>query len=477
MPRLLEELQDMANGYERSGGGVNEGVRAGADPAVDARDLLARIDGLMTTEGIQPLLAPYSFPDLSTLEANLDEDHLASQIFEAETVLRDSLDTVPARDWMLAPGGRLDIETLERLQLAKAGRSLLLAEDSLEPLADPAGGGCPDPPLSFTCPIRVETGIGKADGYALDPDVQSRLFDVASGEDTRLMLQRFFAETSAIREEAPGREGRLVAIMTPALWYPTPSISRLFFSGLRDAPWLETVTPIEGLRYAARHVEPIQRRVRSIREIPRLDGEPDPSYFQTVQSAETLVDRLKGVQPPPELLQRLSRNTLTSQSRLWWTELLLEQGEDYAKDAAREAESELSKISIGDNDEISLTSRQAPVQVVIVNDADYAVRVDVHVSSPELGLDRTFEETIQARGITQVKFDVVAEASGIFSLKVSVETPSGEEITTKKIRIRSTEFNEIALGLTFGALAFLVLFYMTRGARRRRSGDRDEVPA
>ena len=475
MPRLIEELQDMANGYDRSGDDDVETVRAGASASGDARDLLARIDGLMGTKGIQPMLAPYSFPDLSSVEANLIEDHIAPQISEAETVLNDAMATVPGREWTLAPGGRVDSATLERLQLAKAGQSLLLAEDSLEPITDPEGSGCPDPPLSFTCTIRVETGVGESSGYALDPNVQLRLFDVASGVDRRLMLQRFFAETSAIREEAPGREGRVVAIMMPALWYPTPAISRLLFSGLRDAPWLETVTPSEGLQYAASHVDPVDRRVRS--EIPQLDGEPDPTYFDTVEDAEELVDMFKGVQPPPELLQRLSRNTLTSQSRLWWEPTLIEQGEGYAEEAAAEAESELSRISIGDSDEISLTSREAPVQLVVINDAAYPVRVDVKISSPDLGIDQTFEETIQARSIKQVKFDVVAESSGISSLLVSVETPSGDEITTKTIQIRSTEFNEIALGLTFGALAFLVLFYITRGARRRRSGYGDEVAA
>jgi hypothetical protein len=101
----------------------------------------------------------------------------------------------------------------------------------------------------------------------------------------------------------------------------------------------------------------------------------------------------------------------------------------------------------------------------------------VRVSSSELGLDRTFEETVQARGLKQVEFDVAAEASGLFSLLVSVETPEGRVITSKKIRIQSTEFNEIALGLTFGALAFLVAFYITRGARRRRSEETTEAAA
>ena len=476
MPRLLEELQDLANGYERVGPNGTERVRSGSTPSVNARDLLARIDGLMATSGIQPLLAPYSYPDLPALQSQLGETEVASQIHEAESVLENTLTNAPGRDWILAPGGRLDRETLEQLQLApEAGHSVFLAEDSLEPLTAPAGSGCPDPPVSFTCPIRVETGTGTADGYALDPALQPRLFELSTGEDTRLMLQRFFAETSSIREEAPGREGRVVAMVLPPLWYPNPAASRVLMNGLRDAPWLRTVTPNEGLRYAAQHLEPFERQIRS--EISPLEGEPDVSYFESIEEAETSVDDLAGVQPPPELVQRLTRNTLVSHSRLWWTEELIDRGESYAEEAAAEADGELGKITIGRTDEIVVPSRQAPVKVVVFNDADYPVRVDVRVSSSELDLDRTFEETVQARGLRQIEFDVAAEASGLFSLLVSVETPEGRVVTSKKIRIQSTEFNDIALGLTFGALAFLVLFYITRAARRRRSeGSAEAAP-
>jgi hypothetical protein len=38
----------------------------------------------------------------------------------------------------------------------------------------------------------------------------------------------------------------------------------------------------------------------------------------------------------------------------------------------------------------------------------------------------------------------------------------------KRITIRSTAFNRVALGITFGALAFLIFFYMFRVLRRRR---------
>jgi hypothetical protein len=54
-------------------------------------------------------------------------------------------------------------------------------------------------------------------------------------------------------------------------------------------------------------------------------------------------------------------------------------------------------------------------------------------------------------------------------LRINTETPDGGlTFGSVVVTIRSTEFNRIALGLTFGALAFLILFYTAKAVRRRR---------
>ncbi|MDQ3940298.1 MAG: DUF6049 family protein [Actinomycetota bacterium] len=469
-PRLVEEIHDMATGFDKEKDGSVETVRPNSARAADARRFLDRLDELLATDGVQPVLTPYSFPDLPSLW-DLHRDHVVSQIHEGETALAGAeLTNVPDRSWIFPPGGRLDEDSLEELQLAKGATRSFFAQESLEPLTDPEGAGCPDAPLSFTCPITVATPIGSSEGYVLDTDLQRRVFELAVGQDVRLMLQKFFAETSMIREESPGRVGRIVQLTLPTTWTPRPWVAGFVFKGLRDAPWLDTVTPEEGLRVTREVAEPRPRRIRA--QLPQLAVTPDETYFETIAEAEDELDRFASIDPPDELIQRLTRNLLIAENRLWWADDSLQTaGRSYADEAAREVEQELGKIRIEDIEEIGLTSREAPVQIVVSNDAEYPTRVNVHVSSPDLKLDRTFPETIQARAVKQVTFDVVAETSGIFVLQVVVETPEGEAITEKLISVRSTEFNEIALGLTFGALGFLILFYVTRGARRRRGAE------
>ena len=473
MPRLAEELADMADGYRR--GDQDDPATASTPSAVRARNLLATLADITGRRSVQSLLAPYSFPDLPSMfdlfgdVSVLPADHVKDQLREAESAMTESIGKAPARGWVYSPGGRLNQVALEALQELESARFTIFAEDSLEPLENPDGGGCPEPPLSFTCPVTVTTSVGRSTGFALDPDVQQRIADIARGDGGRAAIQRFFAETAVIREEVPSRIDRVLPIGFPGIWEPPPWTSTLLIEGLRSAPWLQTYTPREALATLTEDTAPVQRRIRSV--APRLSNQPDDGYVATIEDADDLVEAFRGIQPPPPLLQRLARNTLVSESRLWWRDpsLLLE-GESYASAAAEEAERELGKITVGGSNEIALTSRSAQVPVVVFNDASYEVSVSVHISSTDLGLDETFPITVQANGLRQLSVDVQAQSSGIFPLFVTVETPDGTDIhPPKEIQIRSTEFNEIALGLTFGALAFLVLFYITRAIRGRRT--------
>lgn len=477
MPRLVEELADMADGYRREDVAGDEDSPQVREQVADARarGLLAKIKRITGRSTVQSILTPYSFPDLPTMfdvfddPSGLPTDHIEQQLREAEVVLSEAFGRAPLRNWIYSPGGRVDQVSLEELQQLQGARFTLFADDALEPLENPEGGGCPEPPLSFTCPVSVTTSVGKATGYVLDDDIQQRVAEIARGDQGRAAIQRFFAETAMIREEVPSRTDRAIAIGFPGIWQPPQWATELLLNGLREAPWLHNYTPREGLSVLARETELAQRRIRSV--APRLSNQPDSGYLGEIANADEVVDAYRGIQPPPSLLQRLTRNTLVSESRLWWRDpTLLTAGERYATDAAAEAERELGKITIGGSDEVSLTSTSAEVPIVIFNDASYAVSVNVHIVSTDLNLDDKHAITVQANGLRQLTVDVAAQSSGIFPLFVTVETPDGREIhPAKEIRIRSTEFNEIALGLTFGALAFLVLFYITRAVRGRRA--------
>jgi hypothetical protein len=172
------------------------------------------------------------------------------------------------------------------------------------------------------------------------------------------------------------------------------------------------------------------------------------------------------------LIQRLRRDVLVSQSALWWGDdpARLQRGATFAADAQQEAESELAKISIAGRTNITLASRNGTLPLVLQNGTDYPVTLEIKLESPDRDLvlsDRSISQTFPP-GATPLPVQASARSSGGWPVPVRVEASDGYEIYETSISIRSTEFNEIALAITLGAFIFLVLFSTARGFRRRR---------
>jgi hypothetical protein len=214
--------------------------------------------------------------------------------------------------------------------------------------------------------------------------------------------------------------------------------------------------------------------------IEPLASEPDSTYFDAIENAQELVRSFSEIRPPPSMVQRLTRNALVAQSRLWWRDALAQsRGADYAQATSAEIDREFSNITVKGLDEISLTSERGDIPVVVFNDSDYAIAVAVRLVASQLELDQDrFEFTVEPHSSHQLTAHARVRSSGIFPLRVDLETPDGSfRIASKSVRIRSTEFNVIALTITFGALAFLVFFYLARLLRARRRARSEGAPA
>ncbi|MDQ4024618.1 MAG: DUF6049 family protein [Actinomycetota bacterium] len=469
-PRLVEEIADMADGYtRRTAEGTEEEVPADAGTARAARAALETIADLLDTNGVQPLLVPYSFPDLPALartETRTGPGAIAPQLTVAEEVLA-TLDLSKGgftRRWVFPPAGRLDGEALEELRLLSAatGSRTFFSAESLVPPADSTLAGCPVETLTLACPVAV----GETQGYVADPGLQERFIALAQPGDDRLDLQRLLSETAMIREEVPGVGERVIQATMPSLWHPRPRLARLLFRALADAPWLTTYTPNQGLHKTAPPVD--REAVGVVGALPRA---PDNSYFAELAEAEDVVEDLRDIGAPESLVTRLARDILVAFGRSWWADdALAERGAAYASVARDEAEEHLGRIEILAAPSITMTSRATDVQFLVRNENPYPVRLDVALESPNLRVDDlSFPDEFPAEATTPVEASVAAQTSGIFQVSLTATTPGGSAVDELVISVRSTELNQIALGLTLGALAFLVSFYVYRALRRRRA--------
>ena len=462
-PRLLEELEDVADGYPRTTDDGIEQVAGDAPVPRAAQSALGQLRTAVEAGALQPVKVPYSSPDLPTIAPIANA--VGNQLVAGSATLTEAFGEEAAgtgRAWAYAPSGRLDAEALE--QLAGAGvEHTFLASSSVEAPANPEAAGCPVAAFSFTCPVEVATELGGSlSGYLFDPTIQEHLSGLQRPATSALALQRFFAETAMIREESPGLSDRVIAVALPLGGQISSRVTGKLVRGIAGAPWLDTMTPGEGLKAAAR------RETKDIVEsAPAIPEAPTSRYLSITTRAAATVAQFGSMQPPPNLLRRLGRNVLVAQSRALWADPSV--GLEYATESIREVNDQLKKIEVIGPEQITLTSKKGEFQFIVVNNNDYGVTVEIAMTSEKLDLPG--ERLLKvAPGQHQVTIQVTTEASGIFPLSVQLKTPDGLNIhDAKPIIVRSTEFNEIALGITFGALAFVIVFYAVRGIRRRRN--------
>ena len=463
-PRLLEEVKALADGYQEA-----EGVSGnGSGTQAAARTLLSSLRVLLGRRGIQRVLVPYSWPDLPALTHAFGGEQIGLQIEVGRAALGRTLGRSFSRSWLLAPAGRLDAATAETLSFGGT-RHLIASQDSFtDGSFDPESSGCPEPSASFTCPVSVATGAARMTGYLSDPDLQERLAEIAGPGHERLDLQRFFAETSQIREEAPGLSDRVVQTTLPSLWHPRPAVAQLLLTTLAQAPWLETVTLEEGLSLAE------NRRTKAlVKRAERGVDEPAGNYWAGVRSAQDLTKQFASLSPPKGLLQRLQKAVLVAQSSSWWVKAGAQElsGESYIGGTTADIQNELAKIGFIGKDEIILISREAPIELVLSNETNYRVKLTIDLLSDRLVFERRrFTERV-APGTHSIEIDAVSESSGAFPLVARIFTPEGYSIADKRLTVRSTELNVIAVGITVGALLFLIVFYTVRALRPKREGE------
>lgn len=467
--RMVDELADMVDGYRRAAGDGIETVTRSAPEARAAADALRRLARLLSTEGVQPLVTPYAFADLPTLVRRSGFgafERLQQQMQAGAAALSDALGAELITPWVYPPAGRLDATTLSLLRRTLVGGTASRTFFAPEALGydDPTTlPGCPDAiALSFTCPVSVSTLEGVSQGFLSDPGLSERFLALQRSGGGRLGLQRLFAESAFIHLERPGTPGRVVQTTLPASWQPSPIDAALLLRALARAPWLDTMSPKEALA----STEPVSLRL--VEQASRLQSEPDDSYFEVIAGAEALVNSYSTIDPPAARVERLRRNLLVAWARSWIGELE-DAGQHYALATRAEVEDEFAKLEIGAAPEITMTSRRSPIALVVFNNTGYPVRLELRFDATKLEVEQDQTSRLYAPGTNPREFQAVAQASGAFPLGVILQTPDGHVIAAKRIVIRSTEFNRIALGLTLGAFAFIAAFYATRVVRRRRA--------
>ena len=449
-PDLVSTIADMADGYDVTG-------PDGAPVPGGASALAARwLESLRTaTAGEAVLGLPYGDVDLTALvRADLGDD-FAEGLGAARTTLTEAL---PGADVMVDAAWPVD---------GYAGRPALAALHRAEVRTVILDGRAVPPEIDLrytpTGRAHVPTSAGRLAGVLADPALADLLRGQhRKGTDPGLAAQRVLAETAMIASELPSGPARAVLLMPPRRFDPDPAFLDRLVGGAAAARWLEPVS----LRQFADTPPPEVDRAPL--DYPRAQraGELSPAYLKALESMHEGVAVFAAILTDTSAyVPGLDRSMLRLESS-WW------RGRDArANRLARESAylAELRGAVRVQPGNFTFSSRRGTLALTVANGLDQEVRVSLRLEpqTPRLRLEPVKLAPIGPESKVQVEVAATAVAPGPVLVDASLRTvggtPYGQPV---KLRITITEYGTVALYITIGAGAVLIMAAAVRVLRR-----------
>ena len=291
----------------------------------------------------------------------------------------------------------------------------------------------------------------------------------------RLVEQRFLAETALITAERPG-DARSIVVAPTRRWAPYPALAAAFAADTGRVPWLRGITLTDP----------------SLMPSDSAPTRGDLTYPDTAQALELsrdyLTDAADGVRamrhdntlfrsilapPVGAAATALEDAILRCESSAWRTDSSA--GYELRDTVADELRTAEDSVTISSSKRvITLASRRGTIPVTISNGLDQAVvvRLQVAVGTARVTAQDTALHTVDAKRKITEEVTAVVNQAGLFTVTVQLLTPDGRPYGDPvALRLRSTAYGELALGITGGALAVLfvaVAVRLTRRAMRAR---------
>jgi hypothetical protein len=286
----------------------------------------------------------------------------------------------------------------------------------------------------------------------------------------RLLEQRFLAETAMITAEHP-LQSRDVVIAPPSDWNPPAGLATALIADTGRVPWL-TPTPLSTIAADTS----VQRQPLTYPD-SAASAELPRSYLSDSKHGVVAIRRdlstFRSILVPPigPTAVALEDATLRTESAWWRSDLAT--GFDLRTEVADELATNRAAVNISSSRRlITLASRRGTIPITISNDLDQAVVVRLRlsaVSTARLAAPATAAQTIAAGRKLTIEVKAVVNQAGLFPIKAQLLTldnePYGPAVT---LRLRSTAYGQLALGITVGALGALLLAIVVRLMRRNR---------
>jgi Family of unknown function (DUF6049) len=457
---LVDEASVMPGGWRLRQGGKRTTVPAG-DPR--SRDAATFLRSLKAAASGRPLAAfPFGNADLPALVAAGSGAWAGDAIQTGRDLLTNGLGTAPDPALAWPVDGAVDGALLQTLEQARATAVVL----------DPRH--LPAPPTGVTANATVDLGGGPDPQRALvgDAGLSAALADPRAAGAPAEWAQRVLAETAVTWLERPNSDDpRGILLAPPQSWRPTPAFFRSLARGLGAAPWLRLQSASTLAADIPQGPQEGERRLATVTAADRNLGLP-PSYIARIEQTRSKLDsfrRAVGNDFTPTS-GNVEQNLLIAQSSDWRPPTARARGRSFVRAVTTAIRGVYRRVEVGTTP-VTLTARRGTIPITVNNASEERVTVVLRLTSPKVDLPAASDPFVlePGRRTTQL-LPVGTRTTGSFPIRVDVLTPDGREvIAAGEVRLVSTAFNRVALGLTGGAVGALLLWWW-RSDRRRRAG-------
>ena len=433
---------------------------AGSRRPADAQTLAALTRLAAAPLVHQVLRLPYSSADLASLAADGLTGEIAAQLARGSQVLASVLGVRPdPRTWLVQGG--LNGPALAALQAAGVGQ-LAIPDNDLTPYSGR---------LTLTAAFELQAGSGPGPmAVSVDPELAAHF---VNGGGQVLAAHQLLADLAIVYFGQPGSPSpRAMVAVPPEGWVPDAAFLSTLLDGLASSPILDPVT-LDGLfALGTQASPPLARRLA-----PGA-GSPGPLPARAIERARARLNAFSSMldQPGP-VVEPISDLVLASQSRL----LRPDAQQRYVAYADSAIAADLSQMQFAPDRTVTLTSRSGRIPVTIISTAPYVIHAILVVSSDKLGFPRGIFHPLTIQPNANAEYiDVQSHSSGSFPLSVALVSPTGHlTVLQARFTVRSTAASGVAVFLSAGALAILLVWWLNtvrRSRAQRRLEELSEAP-
>jgi hypothetical protein len=465
-PDLLDTVQAMSRPYRVSAAGVS---RPGTGTAL-ANSWLTQLRAVGLVGRV--LALPYADPDASALSRDArGKDDLINATALGTEVTTAVLGVSPLTQVAWPPPGAVTPAAANAL--AQSGARAFV----LDPSAYDDNGVTPDvTPAALSSFTTSATGVD-LDGLVVDPDL-SDLLAGTSPYGYQVAEQRFLAETAIVAAQQPS-VSRTLVLALPRRGDVSVGGATNVLRDLGRVPWLCPVTVADAAtgsalcagQVAGRTVEPV------VRGTPRTDNvdELPSGYLRQVAKDRDTAVQLTDAVLSAEPVAREQVAALKASLRRAIARAESSAGRDQPDTAQTTSQWLHDQVTglVGDvvvrGGRSLLTSTKGTLSVNIENTLRVAIQVRVRFTSKTATLSNaeTGLVTVEPAHAVQASVRAAAQRSGQFVVFAQIVDRNGKPFGAEtEIIVRSTRFGRLALAVTIGAAAVLMVAAAVRITRR-----------